>query len=153
MRKILITVAAALCLAAAPAGRAPRLHEPARIDAGFWDRAREIIESRLGLPYVWGAAGLKSFDCSGFVWRTLWDSGYFMKRTTARKLYMALESVPQQKEWTFGNIVFFDGLKHCGIVAGPRAFYHAQSSIGTNLSRFDPYWRRKVCAVRALPSE
>ncbi len=136
--------------AAAPSGRAPRPHEPARIAPGFWERAKPMIESRLGLPYVWGAAGMKSFDCSGFVWRVLWDNGYFIKRTTARKLYMALGSIASDRRWEFGNIVFFDDLKHCGIVAGPQSFYHAQTSIGTNLSRFDPYWRRKICSVRAL---
>jgi len=109
------------------------------------------IEKHLGRPYVWGATGLKSFDCSGFVWRVLDDSGLFMKRTTARKLYFSLPPAAAQHRWTLGNLVFFDDLKHVGIVNDDRSFYHAESRIGTNLSRFDPYWRRKVFGVRALP--
>ena len=154
MKKVpVLLLLAALSLAAKPAGRLPMPHRPALVDAGFWERARSIVESRLGLPYVWGAAGLKSFDCSGFVWRILWDNGYFIKRTTARKLYVALAPARQGSEWDFGNIVFFDDLKHCGIVNDLRTFYHAQTSVGTNLSRFDPYWRAKICSVRALPTE
>jgi hypothetical protein len=49
-----------------------------------------------------------------------------------------------------GNIVFFDNLSHCGIVNSRSDFYHAESSKGTNLSRFDPYWRSKVCGVRRI---
>jgi cell wall-associated NlpC family hydrolase len=117
----------------------------------FWENMKAIIQRHLGRPYVWGASGLKSFDCSGFVWRVLFDNGILIKRTTARKLYVSMPVVSAQEQWRPGNIVFFDDLKHCGIVEGPARFYHAESSVGTNLSRFDPYWRRKVCAVRAAP--
>jgi peptidoglycan DL-endopeptidase CwlO len=152
-RLFAVLLFAMLSLGAGPFTRVTVSHTPAPVDEGFWKRAKTIIESRLGLPYVWGAAGMKSFDCSGFVWRVLWDNGYFIKRTTARKLYVALDTPPEGREWDFGNIVFFDDLKHCGIVAGPRSFYHAQTSVGTNLSQFDPYWRPKVCGVRALPGK
>jgi cell wall-associated NlpC family hydrolase len=116
----------------------------------FWNQVRSTIESHLGRPYVWGASGLKSFDCSGFVWRVLFENGVLIKRTTARKLYLSLPAAEHGKKLELGNIVFFDNLKHCGIVAGPNAFYHAESSIGTNLSKFDPYWRAKVCGVRRV---
>lgn len=117
----------------------------------FWENMKAVIEKHLGRPYVWGSSGLKSFDCSGFVWRVLFDNGILIKRTTARKLYMSMPAVPDGERWRPGNLVFFDDLKHCGIVEGPARFYHAETSIGTNLSKFDPYWRRKVCAVRAAP--
>ena len=139
MKRLLPALAVATTLAAA----AP--------PDGFWDRMKTVIERHLGRPYVWGATGLKSFDCSGFVWRVLFDNGILLKRTTARKLYMSLPAVPPDRQWEPGNIVFFDDLKHCGIVEGRSRFYHAESNVGTNLSRFDPYWRRKVCGIRAAP--
>lgn len=117
----------------------------------FWDRLRPTIESHLRRPYVWGSSGLKSFDCSGFVWRVLNDSGVPIKRTTARKFYMSLPAVEQNQEYRPGNIVFFDDLKHCGIVLNERKFYHARSSIGTTLDSFDSYWDQKVFGFRAIP--
>lgn len=125
---------------------------PAAAQTGetWWQRLRATVETHLGRPYVWGAAGLKSFDCSGFVWRSFTDAGAPFKRTTARKLYFSLNGTPKGKEWEFGNVVFFDDLKHCGIVNSRGDFYHAQSSKGTTLSRFDPYWRAKVCGVRRV---
>jgi cell wall-associated NlpC family hydrolase len=135
--------AIAVLLACASAGAA----EP----EGFWTTCKQAIEKHLGRPYVWGATGLKSFDCSGFVWRVCYDSGVLMKRTTARKLYVCLPAAPGEQRWAPGNLVFFDNLKHVGIVNDANTFYHAESSKGTNLSKFDPYWRRKVCGVRTGP--
>jgi cell wall-associated NlpC family hydrolase len=40
-------------------------------------------ESRLGLPYVWGAAGPNSFDCSGLVQWSLARAGLAMPRVAA----------------------------------------------------------------------
>ena len=37
-------------------------------------------ESRIGLPYVWGAAGPRSFDCSGLVQWSLAQAGVVMPR-------------------------------------------------------------------------
>ena len=120
--------------------------------SGAWERVQATIGNHLGRPYSWGAVGLKSFDCSGFVWRVMADSGVLFKRTTARKLYMSLPVVPAGRRYNAGNIVFFDNLRHCGIIAGEKTFYHAESSIGTNLSKFDPYWRHKISGFRAMPS-
>jgi len=110
-----------------------------------------VVERHLGRPYVWGACGLKSFDCSGFVWRVMQENGVLVKRTTARKYYMSLPEVAEEERWNFGNIVFFSNLKHCGIVDTRETFYHAAVSTGTHRSRFDPFWRRKISGVRAMP--
>jgi cell wall-associated NlpC family hydrolase len=37
-------------------------------------------ESRLGMPYVWGAAGPRTFDCSGLVKWSLAQAGVLMPR-------------------------------------------------------------------------
>lgn len=113
-------------------------------------RLRESIERNLGRPYVWGASGLKSFDCSGFVFRVLEQSGFYIKRTTARKYYFAMKSATKDDEGSFATIVFFDNLKHMGIVNDSKSFYHAQSSKGTNLSEYATYWRKLVCGYRKV---
>jgi cell wall-associated NlpC family hydrolase len=107
----------------------------------FEARLRAAIERNLGRPYVWGAAGMKSFDCSGFVWRVAAESGYFMKRTTARKLYFSTRPAPKNELGAFGNLIFFDDLKHVGIVNDRSSFFHAQTSKGTHLSPMTPYWK------------
>ncbi len=118
----------------------------------FPESVKASIEKNLGRPYVWGAAGLKSFDCSGFVWRVLYENGILMKRTTARKYYMMLKPVPKTDQWKFGTLVFFDDLKHVGIVDDPTAFYHAQVSIGTNRSPMNSFWKQKIYGFRLLPT-
>ena len=50
----------------------------------FVESIKSTIENHLGRPYVWGSSGLKSFDCSGFVWRVMYENGILLKRTTAR---------------------------------------------------------------------
>ncbi|MBE0658643.1 MAG: C40 family peptidase [Bryobacteraceae bacterium] len=111
-------------------------------------RIRQSIHQYLGRPYVWGSSGLKSFDCSGFVYRVFIDSGLYVKRTTARKYYFSMLPAAKDDESRFATLVFFDNLKHVGIVNDEKSFYHAQSSKGTNLSEFAPYWRKLVCGYR-----
>ena len=145
-------LAVASARAQAPAGAwppAPDSMATAPLDAQT--NVRAVIERHLGRPYVWGACGAKSFDCSGFVWRVMQENGIFVKRTTARKYYMSLPRVPEKDRWKFGNIVFFDHLKHCGIVDTRETFYHAAVTRGTSQARFDPLWRNKISGVRAMP--
>jgi cell wall-associated NlpC family hydrolase len=117
---------------------------PVHAESGFFERLRQSIESHLGRPYVWGESGNKSFDCSGFVWRVGTDTGLFFKRTTARKLWFSTTPATAANRGKLGNLVFFDDLKHVGIVNDTRSFYHAQSSKGTNLSEMNAYWKPKV---------
>lgn len=112
---------------------------------------KTAIEKHLGRPYVWGASGMKSFDCSGFVWRVMYENGILMKRTTARKFYMILKPVPKEEQGNFGTLVFFDDLKHIGIVDTPQAFYHAQVSKGTNRSPMNSFWKQKIYGYRQIP--
>ncbi|MCC6858534.1 MAG: C40 family peptidase [Bryobacterales bacterium] len=114
------------------------------------ERLSENVRHYLGLPYAWGSSGLKSFDCSGFVWRVYTESGFHLKRTTARKYYFSLKAVPAGERPRFGTLVFFDNLKHMGIVNDKDTFFHAQSSKGTNLSELRPYWSGLVCGYRRV---
>ena len=117
----------------------------------LWRQLKSAAESYLGRPYVWGAVGLKSFDCSGYVWRIFVDNGILMKRTTARKLYMILPKVSESEKRNPGNIVFFNSLKHCGMVSDSGSFYHAEARKGTSLARFNAYWSGRVCGYWGLP--
>jgi cell wall-associated NlpC family hydrolase len=117
----------------------------------FWQGLKTAIQKHLGRPYVWGATGLKSFDCSGFIWRVMFENGMLVKRTTARKFYMALPKASPTDQTSFGTLIFFDDLKHVGIVDNATSFYHAQVSKGTNHSTMTPFWRKKIYGYRKLP--
>ena len=142
---------AALCIAPSQARGAAPSDTSAAGGPPFEAGVRTAIHQHLGRPYVWGAAGLRSFDCSGFVWRVMQDNGIFLKRTTARKYYMSLPRVAREDRWTFGNIVFFSDLKHCGIVDTDESFYHASVTEGTHLSPLTPLWRSRISGFRAMP--
>ena len=119
----------------------------------FLGGLRKSIEGYLGKPYTWGATGSKTFDCSGFVWRVMFENGVLFKRTTARKLSMSLRKPEAGRSWEFGNIIFFNNCKHCGIVKDSTSFYHAASTMGTTESSLGPYWRSRLDGVRCFPRE
>jgi peptidoglycan DL-endopeptidase CwlO len=153
MKRIILSLVACLFLSSVAVSQVSdtKTANPSET-AGFMQSVKASIERNLGRPYVWGSAGLKSFDCSGFVWRVLYENGILMKRTTARKYYMMLKPVPKSEQWKFGTLVFFDDLKHVGIVDGPTGFYHAQVSVGTNRSPMNSFWRPKIYGFRLLPT-
>jgi len=136
---VIATTPSTLCMAAITA--------PAPSDT-FWGKLRDAIGEHLGKPYVIGSTGLKSFDCSGFVWRSLVDSGIYLKRTSARKLFFSLQPAPETSTSRFGTIIFFDNLRHCGIVNDANSFFHADCKKGTTISPLQPYWQDKVCGYR-----
>ena len=109
------------------------------------------LQKNMGRPYVWGATGYRSYDCSGVVWRMLSDHGVFLKRTTARKLYVSMKKLPPTEKPGFGTLIFFDDLKHVGMLIDELHFFHAQSSKGTNITEFSPYWKKLVVGYRQLP--
>jgi len=110
----------------------------------------DSIRRKLGRPYVWGAAGTKAYDCSGFVWHAFLDAGVLLKRTTARKLFYSLPPAGPAERARLGALVFFDQVHHVGIVRNEREFYHASSSHGTKRQNFTQYWRRLVSGYRKL---
>lgn len=146
MKRLLLTLSLLATMASAALGAAEPTAPPAA--DSITGRLREVIGQHLGKPYLLGSAGLKSFDCSGFVWRALTDSGLFLKRTSARKLYVSLRPAPAASR--FGTLIFFDNLKHCGIVNDANTFYHADSKKGTTVSPLQPYWKDKISGYRTF---
>jgi cell wall-associated NlpC family hydrolase len=111
------------------------------------------IQPKLGRPYVWGASGVKSYDCSGFVWRAFLDAGVLLKRTTARKLFYSLPQARGDERTRPGALIFFDQVHHVGIVRSEREFYHASTSRGTRREEFNAYWQRLVSGFRMIRTE
>jgi cell wall-associated NlpC family hydrolase len=80
--------------------------------------------SRLGRPYVWGAAGPGQFDCSGLVQWAYAQAGIHLDRTTYQQINNGIP-VPRSQVLP-GDLVF----PHAG---------HVQLAIGNNLVVEAPY--------------
>jgi len=70
-------------VAGTSAGAAPTAGDGAGMTTTQLTAALRAAESRKGLPYVWGAAGPASFDCSGLVQWSFAQAGVGMPRVAA----------------------------------------------------------------------
>jgi cell wall-associated NlpC family hydrolase len=108
------------------------------------------IQSRYGIPYLYGSSGPNRYDCSGFVWAVFNDAGINFPRESARTLWAMGEPVTGDERFKFGTLVFMNGLGHMGIVADENGFYHASSSKGITYSTFKGYWENRITGFRRL---
>ncbi len=105
----------------------------------------EFAHEQLGKPYVWGAVGPRSFDCSGFVQYVYKAYGIQMPRVSADQALVGRKVgfynlIP-------GDLVFFDtrgdvndNVSHVGIYIGEGSFIHASSgknAMRVTISSFD----------------
>ena len=109
------------------------------------------IDERLGAPYVFGATGPRAFDCSGFVWSVFREAGINFERASARSLWAQFDAPKSGEEYKFGTLVFFNNLRHVGIVADEHGFYQASSSHGVIYSSFNDYWSERIVGFRRVP--
>ncbi len=109
------------------------------------------IEDRLGAPYVYGSSGPNVFDCSGFVWSAFQSAGVNFDRVSARNLWNEFAPASEEEKTQFGTLVFFNNLKHVGIVADSGGFYHASTSHGVQYAPFNDYWKARIVGFRRIP--
>ncbi|MBB1534439.1 MULTISPECIES: C40 family peptidase [unclassified Leptotrichia] len=99
--------------------------------ASVRDRIITFAQTKLGSPYVWGATGPNSFDCSGFV-------GYVFKNAANVNLPRVSSSQatfrPRISSMNMkkGDLLFFETtgkgrISHVGIYMGNGQFIHASS--------------------------
>jgi len=120
---------------------------------GFFERSiLTAIEERLGTPYRMGTEGPYRYDCSGFVWSVFQQAGVPFERTSARSLWNTFAPPTEDEKYKFGTLVFFNHLRHVGIVADENGFYHASTSRGVVYSRFDDYWTKRLVGFRRVPT-
>lgn len=86
----------------------------------------KLLRSQIGKPYVWGANGPKSFDCSGLVNYIYEQNGYKMPciRCTTWS-YPSFTKVVSKKDALPGDILLYEG--HVMIYAGNNKVIHARS--------------------------
>jgi cell wall-associated NlpC family hydrolase len=92
-----------------------------------------------GKPYVYGAAGPSSFDCSGLVQYVYGLSGRSLPRT-AQEQYNAIQHISQSAKQP-GDLLFWGapyGVYHVGIYAGWNMMWDAPTP-GSTVT-FRPMW-------------
>ncbi|MFD4758848.1 NlpC/P60 family protein [Streptomyces sp. NPDC058439] len=90
-------------------------------------RAAEAIAfayGALGKPYVWGATGPSSFDCSGLTQAAWRSAGVSLPRTTYTQINAGQHV--SRSELAPGDLVFFySGISHVGLYIGNGQMIHA----------------------------
>ena len=127
----------------------PRLVAPRLFQ--FNQMMMAAIDTRIGAPYVYGSSGPRVFDCSGFVWSVFQSAGVNFERGSARGFWTSFPPVGEDEKYKFGTLVFFNNLKHVGIVADANGFYHASTSQGVTYSPFNEYWSSRITGFRRVP--
>jgi len=113
-------------------------------------------EKHLGKPYVMGASGPDTFDCSSFVCWVFTHSGvYNLPRTTAQGIYNQCTPI-SVSEARPGDIVFFtdtydcgETVTHVGIYTGSNTMIHAGNPVQYT-SIDTSYWRKHFYAFGRL---
>jgi cell wall-associated NlpC family hydrolase len=112
----------------------------------------------LGVPYRFGGASPKGFDCSGFVRFVFQGFGIDLNRSSRSQATQG-EKVPPG-EIQPGDLLFFrfggNRIGHVGIYLGGGEFIHAGSrgdprTRGVRIARLDSsFYRQRLAAVRRL---
>ena len=102
----------------------------------------DYAKQYLGCPYVYGASGPSSFDCSGFTSYVYKHFGYTLNRTASTQLSNGTSVA--KSELQPGDLVFFKyntskAASHVGIYVGGGQFIHA--STNTYTVKFDDLTR------------
>lgn len=121
------------------------------LERQFVTQMLSSIESHLGAPYRYNRTGPDSFDCSGLVWRAFNDIGVNFQRGPARSYWATFAAPAESEQFKFGNLVFFSGLTHVGIVADEKGFYHSSRRNGVIYSTFSDYWLSRIDGFRRVP--
>jgi cell wall-associated NlpC family hydrolase len=80
------------------------------------EKAVAFAYEQLGKPYVWGATGPSSFDCSGLVQAAWSSAGVAIPRTTYEQ-WAALPHI-STSALEPGDLLYFDGVGHVAIYVG-----------------------------------
>jgi len=99
---------------------------PAAPISSVGEQAVRAAESKLGSPYVYGAAGPDAFDCSGLVQWAYKQAGLNLPRTSYDQA--AAGVAVAQSDLQVGDVISFYGGSHSGIYAGNGNVIHASTA-------------------------
>ncbi|GHC68360.1 NlpC/P60 family protein [Streptomyces violaceochromogenes] len=88
------------------------------------DKALAFARAQIGKPYVWGAVGPGSYDCSGLTQAAWKAAGVDLPRTTYDQVN-AGTTVPLSQAQPGDLVFFYDDVTHVGIYIGNGMMIHA----------------------------
>lgn len=113
--------------------------------------------SKRGCPYVWGASGPSSFDCSGLVWWAHAQCGITFGRTDTRGLSsmgtaVSFSNLQPGDVLIFSSNGSYSGIHHTGIYIGNGMMVHAPHSGATVsvVTITSGYYRNQFYTARRL---
>jgi cell wall-associated NlpC family hydrolase len=125
-------------------GQYPKVTIPTANTVGA--QALQAAISRLGYPYIWGAAGPTSFDCSGLVMWAYQQVGISLPHFTVSQ-YNSGVHVSRNDLEPGDLIFFFSNISHVGMYIGNGMMIDAPS-FGEDVKVQPIYWSAFVGAVR-----
>lgn len=81
----------------------------------YKEAAVKVALAQLGKPYVWGATGPRSFDCSGLVVYSFSQVGHPLR---GRSTWDLRDSLPKVSKPEIGDVVFYNNIEHMAIYIG-----------------------------------
>ncbi|MFI1398895.1 NlpC/P60 family protein [Streptomyces sp. NPDC020681] len=110
------------------------------------DKVLAFARDQIGKPYVWGATGPSSYDCSGLTQAAWKAAGVDLPRTTWDQVKVGTRV--ETKDLIPGDLVFFyDDISHVGIYIGDGKMIHAPKP-GTNVREESIYYMPIYGSVR-----
>ncbi|MFE7857825.1 NlpC/P60 family protein [Streptomyces sp. NPDC057403] len=87
-------------------------------------KAVKFATDQIGKPYVWGAEGPKSYDCSGLTSQAWLNAGHPIPRTSQEQ-WKQLKHVDIKDMRPGDLIIYFDDASHVALYIGDGAIVHA----------------------------
>ncbi|MGW1227030.1 NlpC/P60 family protein [Streptomyces sp. NPDC002530] len=110
------------------------------------DKVMAFAEAQIGKPYVWGATGPASYDCSGLTQAAWKAAGVDIPRTTWDQVNIGTRVATA--DLRPGDLVFFyDDISHVGIYKGDGMMIHAPKP-GANVREESIYYMPIYGSVR-----
>ncbi|MFI7289268.1 NlpC/P60 family protein [Streptomyces anulatus] len=118
-------------------------------DSGYATKAEKVLafaRAQIGKPYVWGASGPSSYDCSGLTQAAWREAGVTLPRTTWDQVEVGTRVATS--DLLPGDLVFFyDDISHVGIYKGDGMMIHAPKP-GANVREESIYYMPIYGSVR-----
>ncbi|WNF29039.1 NlpC/P60 family protein [Streptomyces sp. C11-1] len=117
--------------------------------SGYAAKAEKVLafaRAQIGKPYVWGASGPSSYDCSGLTQSAWREAGVDLPRTTWDQVKVGTRVATSDLQP--GDLVFFyDDISHVGIYKGDGMMIHAPKP-GANVREESIYYMPIYGSVR-----